>query len=247
MRLIDDLQPGSPAHGVALDDVLLEGVKHGGRDVLRFWTNQRGVVIGRSQKLNDEVDLTAARRLGFPVVRRISGGGSVLHYPGNLNVSVIVSDARRLGTVEEAFERVGLSLARGVNRLQIESRVEGSALFAGAAKISGAAQARRGHAALYHATILVGACPVQMEEILLAMRSGYAPSGVPSRPHEVTTLEDLLGRPVELGSVVAGVCAELAVGLRVDPEASVISEQERIGAQDLVLSRYGRWSWTASR
>lgn len=247
MRLIADLEPQAPAFGVALDEALLAGVRSGGEDVLRFWVNARAVVIGRSQHLGDEVDRSAAERHGFTVVRRMSGGGAVLHYPGNLNLSLITADERRLGPVEKAFDRVGTAIVEGLRSLGAPACVGSHALFSGASKISGAAQARRGGCVLYHATLLVKPSPVPMTEILRAMRVGYHAKGVASRPQPVTSLEEILGRPVGLVEAADAVGGSLRQWLGVCTVDSAISDTEREHANALVASRYGRWTWTASR
>jgi len=58
--------------------------------VLRLWRNAACAVVGRFQVASAEVDLDAAEELGAPVLRRFTGGGTVWHDPGNLNVSVVL-------------------------------------------------------------------------------------------------------------------------------------------------------------
>ena len=87
---------------LALDQVLTEEVGAGRRGpTLRFWEWDRStVVIGSFQSLRNEVDLDAAEREGFQVVRRISGGGAMfieegsgitysLYAPGDLVCTVL--------------------------------------------------------------------------------------------------------------------------------------------------------------
>ena len=69
-----------PATQLALDQVLAERVGEGLREpTLRIWQwSGPAVIIGSFQSVRNEVDLEQADRLGFEVVRRISGG--VLHH-----------------------------------------------------------------------------------------------------------------------------------------------------------------------
>ena len=248
MRVLIDLKPEAPAVGLALDEVLLEDARDGRGGTVRFWVNDRAVVIGRSQTLVDEVDTVAAARERVPVIRRISGGGAVVHYPGNLNISVVVGDGRRLGSVEQAFRGIGSALVRGLEAICVSASARGSGLYVADAKIGGAAQARRGSAALYHTTILVRRCPIPLERLLLALRPGYRPRGVPSQPHRITSLEDVIGRPTTLAEVVGVIRDELAAALA---ESGTVESQldpaERRRAHSLAESKYERWAWTASR
>ena len=57
--------------------------------MLRFWEpNKPFVVVGYANQAAREVDLEACRKLGIPVFRRCTGGGTVLQGPGCLNYSL---------------------------------------------------------------------------------------------------------------------------------------------------------------
>ncbi|HHE51816.1 MAG TPA: lipoate--protein ligase family protein, partial [Candidatus Acetothermia bacterium] len=65
LRLIVDLDPADPAFGLALEEVLLESTRSGA-DTLRFWVNDRCVIVGRSQAVECEVDLSRLGELHIP-------------------------------------------------------------------------------------------------------------------------------------------------------------------------------------
>ena len=60
-------------------------------DILFLWRNSPAVVVGCSQNICREVSVPALRRSHIPVVRRISGGGTVYHDLGNINYTYIKS------------------------------------------------------------------------------------------------------------------------------------------------------------
>lgn len=83
----------TPAENVALDDALVEAAEAGefDRGVLRLWESpEYFVVLGRSSKPEVEVNLDACRREGVPILRRPSGGGTVLAGPGCLMYAVVL-------------------------------------------------------------------------------------------------------------------------------------------------------------
>src|SRR5260370_20518814 len=85
-RLIWDQIPSSPHRDhmhMSLDEVLLESVRAGRRrPTLRLWEwIEPALVIGSHQSVINEVDVVAARELGFVVTRRMSGGGTMLCEP----------------------------------------------------------------------------------------------------------------------------------------------------------------------
>lgn len=113
-----DLTLGSPAENLALDEALLVTADElGGNGCLRLWESpQYAVVLGRSCRVADDVRLENCRAEGIPVLRRSSGGGTVLLGPGCLVYSLILpqpADGRPpdLSTVTAAIlERIADAL-----------------------------------------------------------------------------------------------------------------------------------------
>jgi lipoate-protein ligase A len=65
----------TPEENLALDEALLVAAEAGGGEVLRVWEWPRpAVVLGSGGKLTEEVDVSACRADGVPVLRRSSGG-----------------------------------------------------------------------------------------------------------------------------------------------------------------------------
>jgi len=233
MRTLIDLQPGDPAFGLALDEALLAMSDE--RSTVRLWRNKLSVIIGRSQHLHDEVDWDRCKETGIPVYRRCSGGGTVLHYPGNLNITLIVNGLWREKTVDEVDAACGCAVANAVASLGITCRRVRNALLdsEGSRKLSGSAQAVRGERRLYHATLLLAAPPVPMSSVLRAMHPGYAPSGLPSQPRNVVSMDELLAAqgtvPPQLRSsletepVLGRLVRELVTGFRalLEPERNI--------------------------
>ena len=247
IRLVRDLDPTDPPFGLALDEALLEGVRAGGEDTVRLWVNDRVVVIGRSQALASEVDLKEAERLAIPVIRRISGGGAVYHHPGNLNVSLYVSDSRPIGGVEEAFRLIGSAIAAGLSELGIDVQPDGNRLMCADKKIGGAAQARRGSALLYHTTLIVRPDPIPMERLLCALRPGYSTSAVPSHPFRTTSLSEIIEKGLSLADV-GGAALKGIVRLIGRPAVEGgLSAEEGARARELLFEKYGRDGWNRQR
>jgi len=242
MRILADLHPADPRFGLAVDEVLFQAAHDGELGSIRFWINDRAVVIGRSQRVADEVDLAFAARERIPVLRRMTGGGAVYHYPGNLNLSVALPRVPGRRSVTDIFRFFGeaaaaalspwVTVACGGNALRIEGR-----------KVGGAAQARRGDAVLYHTTLLLSPDVIPMDRLLLALRPGYAPKRVASRPSSTVTLEDVFGNPVSVEDVVESVRLELEHRLETTGSAGSLTRAEHEQAELLVESKYGRDEW----
>lgn len=84
----------TPAQNLSLDEALLDAVEAGeiSHNVLRLWESpEYCVVLGRSSKVEIEVNLAACRAAGIPVLRRSSGGGTIVAGPGCLMYAVVLN------------------------------------------------------------------------------------------------------------------------------------------------------------
>jgi len=242
MRTLTDLSPADPRRGLAVDEVLLESARYSGRGAIRFWVNDRSVIVGRSQTVEDEVDLAYAEAVEIPVLRRISGGGTVYHYPGNLNLSVILPTGSPVASVSGTFRFFGEAIATALAPW-CKVDVEENLLLLGGLKVGGAAQARRGASLLYHTTLLFEPDEVPMERLLLAFRPGYAPRRVASHPRSTTTLlavgRGAISPPRIIGAIGRSIGRRLGAPLR---EGSLEEEEQR-RALELSAAKYGDNAW----
>ena len=156
-----DLTLPLPVENLALDEALLEELdEHGGAPVLRFWESDRlFVVLGRASRLTDDVDLAACEKDDIPILRRASGGGTVVQGPGCLSYALVFPldwhpDLTNIRTTNRfILERIAAALHVwepttrfcGISDLAIDGM-----------KISGNAQRRTKNALLFHGTILHG-------------------------------------------------------------------------------------------
>ncbi|HEC63586.1 MAG TPA: lipoate--protein ligase family protein [Candidatus Acetothermia bacterium] len=198
MRVILNLGFFDPVSAVSLDEAILRTVGEGVEPpTLRIWRNPRCVVIGRGQRPEEEADLVFCRRHRIPVVRRASGGGAVYHHPGNLNFSLFLPLTGRWRSVRETHLYLGGLVAGELRRLGLPATAEEGGVYVGGQKVSGTAQLRR-RGLLYHGTLILWEDRIPQHQVLLALRPGYSPSGVPSRPSPTGSLSTLLGRRMGL-------------------------------------------------
>lgn len=153
-----DLTLPTAEANLALDEALLLEAEAGGREVLRIWEWPRpAVVLGSGGKVADDVDEAACAADGVPILRRASGGGTVLLCRGCLCYSLVLAYARdeRLTEVRASYRWV---LGRVLEALGIGGEVAGvSDLALGGMKFSGNAQQRKRDHLLHHGTILYDA------------------------------------------------------------------------------------------
>jgi lipoate-protein ligase A len=156
----------TPAANLALDEALLDTAVEGQLpgEVLRLWEPAEFfVVLGRSSKVA-EVHAAACRQDNVAVLRRPSGGATILTGPGCLMYALLLDAERRpelrsvdrahelvLGTIEQALAPLAPGIARhGTSDLTLPAPHADDPPV----KFSGnSLRLRRGHL-LYHGTIL---------------------------------------------------------------------------------------------
>lgn len=72
---------------LALEDWFYRNFDFTNHHVLMLWANDPCVVIGRHQNPFDETHVTNLQKAGIALARRNSGGGTVYHDRGNLNMT----------------------------------------------------------------------------------------------------------------------------------------------------------------
>ncbi len=107
----------TPAENLALDEALLDAAEADEIDagVLRLWESPTYcVVLGRSSAAEVEVDLDACRKERVPVLRRSSGGGTILAGPGCLMYALVLSfrDYPQLQAIDQAHQFILGNLSR---------------------------------------------------------------------------------------------------------------------------------------
>jgi lipoate-protein ligase A len=156
-----DLTLPTPADNLALDEALLLTAETGeGGEVLRFWEwPAPAVVLGASCRLAEDVHEAACLADGVPILRRASGGGTVLLGAGCLCFSLVLRFDRDLALTQipssycYILGRTLEALAEVVPGLGCAGT---SDLAAGGRKFSGNAQQRKRTHLLHHGTLLHG-------------------------------------------------------------------------------------------
>lgn len=186
-----------PLHNFALERSLVEQ----GGDCLLLYINSPCVVVGRNQQPEAEADLEYCAREGIPVLRRVSGGGSVWHDEGNVNFAFITGadDEKPLGRIIEALGEMGIEAVAGPR----------GEIVAGGGKISGTASWVKRGRRLFHGTLLWDSDMERMRRALAGdpAARGRGVASVPSKTVNMATLVGDGGTAAEFMKRLAAVFA----------------------------------------
>jgi lipoate-protein ligase A len=146
-----------PRADIAYDAALFEALDVTGTgETLRFWeTSRPAVIVGHSTVIERDVHEDACASDGVPVVRRTSGGGTVVVGPGCLSYLLVLSlDARPvLRDVARSYRIILEPIVRALDVPGLQVRGVGDLALNGR-KVSGSAQRRGRRALLHHGTLL---------------------------------------------------------------------------------------------
>lgn len=235
LRLIELTLPEA-AENVALDEALLRQVEEtDGAPVLRLWElEQYAVILGRANRVEMNVNVEACRRDGVPIVRRFSGGGTVLLGPGALVFSLFlrVESGPHLANIDAAtaivLDRVLAPLRNAVDSLE---RRGTSDLAAGGVKVSGNSQRWLRSSFLHHGTLLYDFDVDRIERYLTPPER--APAYREGRTHRDFVQNLPVTKDVLRSALVEAWHATLA------PLDAPLDE-----VQELVRDRYANDEWT---
>lgn len=204
MRLLDLTLP-TPVENLALDEALLdESDENGGEPLLRVWEGHRHfVVLGASCRIQEDVHLATCERDGVPLLRRASGGGTVLQGPGCLSYALVLPFAwhQDLADIRKTNRFVLERMAQALRRWEPAVAFQGiSDLAVQGRKISGNAQHRKRRTVLFHGTILHAMGPDLIARYL--KQPTRQPDYRAHRPHE-TFVRTIDVPPEELKQALA--------------------------------------------
>ena len=236
--LLFDHAFASPQQNLAADEALLEHAESGhGGEVLRLWESaQHFVALGYTNKIDTEADALACAELNIPILRRASGGGTVLQGPCCLSYALVLDLARpEIATIAASNAWIMQRQAQALAQVLGEPvEVAGhSDLTLGGRKFSGNAQKRKRRFTLFHGTILLAGFRLDLLARTLKMPA-RRPDYRAERPHQ-----DFVGT---LGISRQAVKSGLASTWQARPELS-LPEFPRALMRRLIEERYGRPEW----
>ena len=238
-RLIHDKLAGSGAWNMAVDEaLLLSAVKWDACTVRVYAWNAPTVSLGYFQRVDAPPDDSRISHL--PAVRRLSGGGAILHHheityacavpachsaaqsPTGIYRLVHAAIIRVLDRYGVAAHLRGIPGAEGDAAFLCFSRGDPHDILCRGQKILGSAQRRRRGAVLQHGSLLL-------------RRSEFAPehAGMLDLIEQPAEAQEL---PEELGRAIAGEFADRV-------ESGALTEEEVRMAGRLESSRYTRRDW----
>lgn len=246
----------SAAENMAIDEAVLEAVASGASPpTLRFYGwKPPAISIGYFQSLEEEVNLEACKAHGVSYVRRITGGGAVLH-EHEITYSIHIPESLGLvpNGILESYGKICGGILKGLGAFGLSPQFIPLndivlAVDGGLKKISGNAQTRKRGIILQHGTILLKVDVDKMFSLLKVPNEKLKGKLIEDVKQRVTSLSAALNREVgfdEALEVLKKGFSEEFSGVEFVP--SQLHAQELSRAQELAKEKYGNEAWNRKR
>lgn len=165
-------------------------------DILILWQNEPTIVIGKNQNPYDELNLDYVEKNNIKVVRRMSGGGAVYHDLGNLNYTIIKSEAQYY---RNDFSFFALPVISCLKKLGVTATFNGrNDILIEEKKFSGNAQYFYKNKVLHHGTLLFSSDLTVLAKALQVKKEKFESKGIKSVRSRVTNISDYIKEMITL-------------------------------------------------
>ncbi|MDR3578541.1 MAG: lipoate--protein ligase family protein [Oryzomonas sp.] len=257
-RLIED-EPRTGPENMAIDEALLRSFDPAAsQPVLRLYGwRPPALSLGRFQRAAEVLDLGRCRAGGVPIVRRITGGGTIYHAdevtyaivcsPEQIPPASSIKDSFRVltGFLIALYRDLGLEASYAQDAVSPEARLgertafclagkESFDILVGGRKIGGNAQRRKKGIIFQH-----GSLPLVNRA---AMGLSFMRDREPGLAEGAASLEQC-GIPADYGLVRRKLTEAFQRNLTVRLSPQPLTEQERSLAEGLLVGRYATDRW----
>jgi len=228
----------NPYFNIAAEEYVLHNFNE---DVLMLWESKKSVVLGKHQNAFAEVNYPFLIKNRIPLIRRISGGGTVFHGNGNLNITVIRNSATKFGQVN--FKQFTIPIISFLQQYGIEVVFEGkNNLRIGGKKISGNSAHIFKNRVMHHGTILFNADLIRIDEIVNAKPHCFHDRAIKSIRTVVVNLSEYFPEETNFGDFKEALKKYLLKELNITKIQS-FSKHDKIEILRLMQEKYKSWKW----
>lgn len=235
----------SDSRGLAVDNALAQcATEH--RTTLRLYTFRPCVLVGRFQRINDEVHLDRLLRRNIPVNRRPSGGGAIIMGPDQLGIAFAFAPGifPAISRQKELMKTCSAGIVTALRNLGVIAQFQGkNDLAVAGKKIAGLGMYASGTGGmLFHASLLVDLDLDYMLDVLKSPFQKLADKGVKSVAERVTTVHQQAGA-MSVSDISKHIVAGYEEAFGTTLKVGELTSQEQQLAVNLQREKYESEHW----
>ncbi|MCK5028566.1 MAG: lipoate--protein ligase [Bacteroidales bacterium] len=231
-------QNTDPYFNLATEEYILKNFKE---NCFVLWRSRPSIIIGKHQNALAEINLNFVQEQNIPVVRRLSGGGTVFHDLGNLNFSFFQNVEDNENLVD--FKRYTKPILEVLHDLGVDAKFEGrNDIMIEGKKISGNAEHIFKKRVLHHGTLLFSSEISNLSQALKVNPLIYQDKGVKSVRSRVTNIIDHLSEKITVKDFYNKILNHIVLS---DKDAVIyeFTNNDIEHVNRLVNEKYKTWEW----
>ncbi len=213
-------------------------------DIFFLYRNRPSVIVGKHQNALAEINYPYIKQNYLPVIRRISGGGTVYHDLGNINFTYIKNEQKKLLVDFRKFTQPIIDFLAGCG-LSAEFGGRNS-LYIDGKKISGNAEHTFKNRVMHHGTLLFSTDLTALRESLNSNEDRFIDKAVRSVRSSVINLNELIDDISDPSDFLSALKNFIIANNHEISEYS-ISNENRAKIDSLIHSKYSQWYWNFGR
>ena len=248
------MEKNSAAMNMAIDEAILAAQKEQPNPTLRFygWT-QPAFSFGYFQNIASEVDVDACRAEGIELVKRMTGGGTVVH-GWELTYTLILPRNAGEMNISDAYHTIGQSLVKAFQQLGIPTQCYAECpessqtaqnicltnpaehdVMSDNKKLAGVSVRRNRSGIMFQ-----GYISLDMPPSFILARVSKDPE-IQQMLREKSTAINTNGRSIIKDTLIQTICETFNLGIAF--KSGKLSPQERAQAETLVETKYATTAW----
>lgn len=227
-----------PFFNLAAEEFVVKNIQD---EVFMLWQNDDCLVIGKHQLTYAEINLSFIKEHQIPVIRRISGGGTVFQGRGNLNYSFVTNSSGSDDKVN--FEKYTSFIRSYLETLGLQVKLQGkSSLTIQNFKISGNAAHLYKNRVLHHGTILFDADIELINEAIKSPSGRYTSKAVASNRASIANIRSFLKESLSQLEFYQGLKTHVSKKLHIVFERT-FTKDEIMAIQRMAAEKYQSDAW----
>lgn len=205
-----------------------------------LWQNTPSILVGKNQNTFAEINIDYVKEHSIPVVRRLSGGGTIFGDLGNVYFTFI---SNKSNDTFADFKRFTTPIINALKKLSINAEFSGrNDLTIDGRKFSGNAQYKYKNRVLHHGSLLFSSDMSELSSALKVRPIKFQDKSVKSVSSRVTNISDHLKTPMTVvdfkNFLMSNILSESQEGKLYE-----INDNDLFYINKISKEKFSTWEW----